>query len=294
MVVTGSRGMLGREFMEAGSGEGHRMVGFSRQEIDLERPGPGLEKLAALKPDAVIHCAAETDVDLCETKPEWAREINAEAAGRLAEASRALGAHFAFISTSGLFDGSKPGPFTEKDAPNPPTAYGKSKLAGERRVLAAHPEALVLRAGWLFGGPLELKKNFVGARVREAEGKQVIFSATDKRGSPTWTKDFAEHALSLLHEGRKGLLHLVNAGVASRFEYVKEILRLAGSRARVEPVPSTYFSRRAPVPDDESLRSLTLAPLPSWNSSLQRYFQTSAQVLRHGPDSRQGFRQMPG
>lgn len=289
MVVTGSRGMLGQEFMEAGLGEGHRMVGFTRQELDLERPGPGLEKLAALKPDAVIHCAAETDVDLCETKPEWAQKINAEAAGRLAEASRKLGARFVMISTSGLFDGSKPGPFTEKDAPNPPTAYGKSKLAGERRVLAVHPEALVLRAGWLFGGPLELKKNFVGARVREAEGKQVIFSATDKRGSPTWTKDFAERALSLLCEGKKGLLHLVNAGVASRFEYVKEILRLAGSRARVEPVPSSHFSRRAAVPDDESLRSLTLAPLPTWSASLKKYLETSPEVLGKGSNARQVF-----
>lgn len=286
MVVTGSRGMLGREFMEAGLGEGHRMVGFTRQELDLERPGPGLEKLAALKPDAVIHCAAETDVDLCETKPEWAREINAEAAGRLAEASRALGAHFAFISTSGLFDGSKPGPFTEKDAPNPPTAYGKSKLAGERRVLAAHPEALVLRAGWLFGGPLELKKNFVGARVREAEGKQVIFSATDKRGSPTWTKDFAERALSLLREGRKGLLHLVNAGVASRFEYVREIARLAHWRARVEPADSARYPRRAPVPSDESLQSLYLAPLRSWKHALEDYLGNPATGSRRSGNPR--------
>jgi len=248
MVVTGSRGMLGREFMEAGFGEGHRMVGFTRQELDLERPGPGLEKLAALKPDAVIHCAAETDVDLCETKPEWAREINAEAAGRLAEASRALGAHFAFISTSGLFDGSKPGPFTEKDAPNPPTAYGKSKLAGERRVLAAHPEALVLRAGWLFGGPLELKKNFVGARVREAEGKQVIFSATDKRGSPTWTKDFAEAALELLEKGESGIVHLANSGEASRFAYVSEILKITGKQNKIRAVDSGFFPRAAVVP----------------------------------------------
>jgi len=272
--------MLGREFVEAGSRAGYRMVGFTRQDLDLEKTGPGLGKLGALKPDAVIHCAAETDVDLCETKPEVAQKINAEAAGRLAEATRKLGAHFVFISTSGVFAGTKPGPFTEEDVPNPPTAYGRSKLAGERWVLAAHPEALVLRAGWLFGGPLELKKNFVGARMREAEGKQMIFSAADKRGSPTWTKDFAERALSLLREGRKGLLHLVNAGVASRFDYVREIARLAQWQARVEPTDSARYPRKAPVPDDESLLSLKLQPLPRWEVALKRYLETMMLVPR--------------
>lgn len=271
--MTGSNGMLGREFVEVGKQTGKKMIGWTRQELDLENPEKGIQRLKELKPDAVIHCAAETDVDLCEMKPEWAQKINAEAAGLLAEATWKLGRQFVFISTSGLFGGRKTGPFTEEDAPNPPTVYGRSKLAAERWVLTAHPEALVLRAGWLFGGPLELKKNFVGARLREAEGKEVIFSATDKRGSPTWTKDFAQNTLSLLRERKNGLLHLVNAGEATRFQYVKEILRLGGCKTSVEPVDSRVMPRLAPVPNDESLRSVVLPPLRRWTLAMEDYFQ---------------------
>lgn len=265
--------MLGREFVEMGKRRGQEMIGWTRQELDLEKPEEGIRRLRELKPQAVIHCAAETNVDLCEREPARARQVNAAAAGRLAQAAREAGARFVLISTSGLFDGKKKGPFTEEDRPNPPTAYGRSKLEGEEKVRAADPGALILRAGWLFGGPLELKKNFVGARLREAEGKEVVRSATDKRGSPTWTRDFAEKALELLQEGKSGLVHLVNAGEATRQEYVAEILRLAGRKTRVEGVDSGSFPRSAPVPGDERLLSVKIGALRNWKDALADYFR---------------------
>jgi dTDP-4-dehydrorhamnose reductase len=269
--------MLGREFVEVGKRMGYEMIGWTRQELDLEEPKEGIRRLKELRPDAVIHCAAETNVDLCEREPGRARQVNAEAAGRLAQAAREAGARFVFISTSGLFEVKKKGPFTEEDRPNPPTVYGRSKLEGEEKVRTADPAALILRAGWLFGGPLDLKKNFVGARLREAEGKKVIRSATDKRGSPTWTRDFAERALALLQEGKSGLVHLVNAGEATRQEYVAEILRLAERKTLVEGVDSGSFPRSAPVPPDERLISLKITKLRNWREALSEYLEVGGQ-----------------
>jgi len=278
ILVTGSNGMLGREFMGVGKEMGHMMIGWTRKELDLEKTEGGIRRLGELKPDGVVHCAAETHVDLCEQQPERAIQVNAVAAGNLAKAAQASKARFVFISTGGLFDGKKSGPYGEGDQPRPCTVYGQSKLEGERRVLATSPEALILRAGWLFGGPLNLKKNFVGARLREAEENEVIRSASDKRGSPTWTRDFAARALQLLGQGKKGLYHLANQGVATRQEYVAEILRLAGKKNRVEGVDSSRFPRPAPVPANESLRSERpdAPPMPDWKISLQTYLRSVA------------------
>lgn len=160
--------MLGQEMMEEGKGRGHAMVGWTRKELDLEKPEEGIRKLAALKPGAVIHCAAETNVDRCERDPELAMRVNGETPGKLAAVAREAGAQFVLISTSGIFGGSCREPHREEDAPEPETAYAKAKMAGERAVTQSHPGALILRAGWLFGGSLEFKKNFVGSRLREA------------------------------------------------------------------------------------------------------------------------------
>ena len=263
--------MLGREFVEVGKKMGQEMMGWTRQDLNLEKSEEGIRRLKALRPQAVIHCAAETNVDLCEQEPGRARQVNAEAAGRLAQAAREVGARFVLISTSGLFDGKKKGPFTEEDRPNPPTAYGRSKLEGEEMVRAANPAALILRAGWLFGGSLDLNKNFVGARLREAQTNRELVSAADKLGSPTWTRDFAAAALELLAKGESGIVHLANSGQASRFEYVSEILKISGQTKKIRAVDSGHFPRAAPVPGDERLASTRIPPLRDWREALREY-----------------------
>lgn len=251
------------------------MLGWTRKELDLERPEGGIRRLKDLKPGAIVHCAAETDVDLCEREAEHAMRVNAETPGKLAEVAGRIGAQFAFISTSGIFDGKKSEPYTELDEPAPLTAYGSTKVAGEKKVMEAIPQALILRAGWLFGGPLNLKRNFVGARLREAEGKKEVVSAMDKRGSPTWTKDFVEIAMGLLDSKKSGVFHLVNSGVATRQEYVSEILSLARNSARVRGVTSDAFVRAAPVPDSEALISCRLPAPRKWKEALKVYLAES-------------------
>jgi len=273
ILVTGSSGMLGREMMEVGRKKGHEMVGWTRRELDLEKPEEGIRKIAELKPGAVIHCAAETNVDQCQRDPALAMRVNGETPGKLAAAAREAGALFVFISTSGIFGGEKRGPFSEEEPVRPGTAYAKAKVFGEERVRKEHPQALILRAGWLYGGPLEFRKNFVGARLREAETTPELISATDKQGSPTWTKDFAAAAFELLEKGESGIVHLANTGQATRFDYVSEILKLAGKRNPVRAVDSGHFPRTAPVPDDERLASTRIHPLRDWREALKEYLQ---------------------
>jgi dTDP-4-dehydrorhamnose reductase len=274
ILVTGSTGMLGREFVEQGKKRGHEMIGWTRAELDLEKPQEGIRKIAELKPDAVIHCAAETNVDLCEREPQRARQVNGQAPGELAAAAKKAGARFVLISTSGIFGGTCRGPHREEDVPEPETAYAKAKMVGERAVTQSHPGALILRAGWLFGGSLDFKKNFVGSRLREAQMSEEMISAEDKFGSPTWTKDFAGAALKLLEEGQSGVVHLANSGQASRFEYVSEILKISGRPNKIRAVDSGHFPRAAPVPVDERLASTRIPPLRDWREALRGYLQS--------------------
>src|SRR4029077_4741853 len=126
--------------------------------------------------------------------------------------------------------------YVETDKAAPQTEYGRSKLEGENRVISSGCDHLIVRASWLYGGDMSLKKNFVAARKREAEEKQVVESATDKRGSPTWTCDFALKTLELVSAGARGLFHVSNSGVATRFEYVSAIVSLFHLHTPVKPV----------------------------------------------------------
>ena len=270
--------MLGSEFLKMGRRLGYEMIGWTRLDLELEKPTEGILRLKESRPDVVIHCAAETNVDLCENDRDRILRVNAETSGLLAEAAQELGAHFVFISTSGLVVGNKESAYHEGDLPNPLTRYGASKFEGEKRVCNAHAGALILRAGWLFGGLLEMKKNFVGARLREAEGKKVIYSAIDKKGSPTWTQDFVEDAFDLLRRETKGIVHLANSGEATRFEYVREIMRLTGQNTIVEGVYSERFQRSAPVPKNEALTSIRINEAKgnlkrTWQHALEEYLK---------------------
>lgn len=275
VLVTGAAGMLGAEFVSALQEINAEVVRASRPAVDLDRPDLISKYLRVNTGAAVIHCAAETNVDACELQPEMAFRRNRDVTRVVAETARELGAKLVFVSSSGIFDGKKSEPYHEYDEPSPCTVYAQSKVAAEEVLRAEFPEALIVRAGWLFGGESSQRKNFVAARWREAQGKAEIVSASDKTGTPTWTRDLVEQVFCLLAADASGVFHTVNAGSATRAEYVAEILSLCGSRARVKPVSSKEFPRSAPVPDNEALVSARVAehgisPRP-WKEALAAY-----------------------
>lgn len=275
VLVTGAAGMLGSEFVSVLQAGGAEALRASRPALDLDRPESFREFLRANPAEAVIHCAAETNVDACELDPGMAFRRNCEVTRVVAETGSELGAKIVFVSSSGVFDGRKSGPYHESNKPSPSTVYARSKVAAEEVLLGEFPGALIVRAGWLFGGEPSQKKNFVAARWREAQGEAEIVSASDKVGTPTWTRDLVDQVLHLMAGDASGVFHTVNAGSASRADYVAEILRLCELPTRVKPVSSREFPRNAPVPDNEALVSERIAghgitPRP-WQDALAAY-----------------------
>lgn len=276
LLITGARGVLGSEFVRVAVAQHCEVRPIGREDCDITNRDEVFRLVAKEEPETIIHCAAHTDVDDCERHPRQAHSINSGGASNFAEAARQRGARLVYISSSGIFDGRKMGPYVETDMPAPRTEYGRSKLEGENRVVSSGCDHLIVRASWLFGGNASHKKNFVAARKREAEAKRVIASAHDKLGSPTWAYDFALKTLELLSVRAKGVFHVGNSGVATRYDYVSNIISLLNLPTRLEPVDSSHFERAAPVPANEAIASVRLsltglAGLRPWQEALKDY-----------------------
>lgn len=235
VLVTGAGGGLGREVVAVCEAAGDDVIAADRAALDVGDRDAVLGAITTLRPDAVVHAAAWTDVDGCEADPERAFRDNALAARHVADGCRRAGAHLCHVSTDYVFDGDKGGPYHEWDDPNPLSVYGRSKLAGEREVLALLPGATVVRTSWLSG---RHGRSAVRAVLDAAAdpGRELAY-VDDQRGSPTFTADLAP-ALRRLVAGRfAGLYHVVNGGSASRYELARDVLAAAGHDPdRVRPI----------------------------------------------------------
>lgn len=207
--------------------------------------------LTAIRPAVVLNAAAYTDVDGCERDPARARAVNAEAPAGLASFCRDLGARLLHVSTDYVFDGRGSRPFREDDPVGPLSEYGRSKLAGERAVLAASPEFLVVRTSWVFGRG----RNFIASvcmrarSLREDPGAAPLRVVDDQVGSPTYAEDLAGGLIALLECAGGGLYHLANPGAASRLELARFALRAAGlAELEIQPVKTVDFPLPAPRP----------------------------------------------
>jgi dTDP-4-dehydrorhamnose reductase len=272
IILAGADGLLGREF--AGMLPQTALMRLGRAELDPADPDAVRRRIEAVAPSLIVNCAADTDVEGAEAAPERAFAVNADLAGMLAEAAAASGAAMLHLSSTGCYGDWKTTPYTEADPLRPTTQHHRSKAAGEERVLRAHPQALVMRLGWVFGGAPGQRKNFVWARLQEARGKTEIGSNPAQIGCPSPAADIAAQALTLLRAGATGIVNCVgNGGACSRLDYVAAILAAGGSATRVVPV---VFARRAPVSPNESasntrLGELGLDLMPDWRQALTRF-----------------------
>jgi dTDP-4-dehydrorhamnose reductase len=242
IIVTGAAGMLGSDLILRLSA-GHEAIGVTRREFDLLDELNILKAVAAIRPDWVIHCAAYTNVDGCEKKPDKAFSVNADGARNVAKACWGVKARMLYVSTDYVYDGKKKEPYAETDPVGPLNVYGQSKLKGEQEVLQVLPDALIVRTSWLFGknGP-----NFVEAILSQVGKKDELSVVSDQVGNPTYTVDLADALTRLVEAGASGIFHAANNGHCSWFEYAKEILRLHGSDGiKVKPVTTAEFGRPA-------------------------------------------------
>ncbi len=230
------------------------------------------------RPDLVIHAGAWTAVDACETTPDLAFATNALGSRHVAEASARVGAHFVYLSTDYVFDGTLDRPYTEWDAPGPVSVYGRSKLGGEREVQAIMgPSATVVRTAWVSGAHGSNMARTVLSLARRDPAVPLRF-VDDQLGSPTCTADLAPAVVRLGLDRRPGIFHVTNQGETTWFGFARAVLELAGMDPdRVAPITTAELDPPRPAPrpassrlDNLALRLSGMALLPPWRDGLAR------------------------
>ena len=265
-LVTGGNGMVGTYF------EGGIRTDIEGPEyLDVRDPRAVDRAIRRSWPDAVLHLAAETDVDRCEREQDGAYQTNAIGTLNVAQACAKASVKMLYVSTAGVFDGTKTSPYTENDLPNPGNVYGRTKLAGElfvRDLVKNHP---IVRTGWMFGG-FEKDKKFVSYIVNQLlEGRDEIRAVSDCVGSPTYSKDLAAGILRLLDEDRSGLIHLSNRGIATRYDMAKAIVRVLRPEVPVVAVSSEEFRHLLAPRVASEVLNCRLEFMRPWDDALTEY-----------------------
>jgi dTDP-4-dehydrorhamnose reductase len=259
--------MLGRVVASAAQERGHDVVAVDIAEVDITDAAAVDAVVRDAAPGAVVHCAAWTDVDGAESAEAAALAVNGDGAGHVAAAAAAAGARIVHVSTDYVFDGDKDGPYVEDDPPGPLSAYGRTKLAGERAVAAAAADHAIARTAWLFGAG---GKNFVDTVLRLGAEREELPVVTDQVGSPTWVGHLAPALLDLAESAGRGVFHVTASGTCSWYDLAAEAFAQAGVACRVVPTTAAQFPRPAPRPALSALRSTRPeAPvLPPWQEGL--------------------------
>lgn len=245
----------------------------TRRTLDVVDLGETLSIAEKYKPTAIIHLAAETDVDRCERDPQYAYAVNSLGTYHAATAAKRLGIKLAYVSTVGIFDGTKKGAYTENDIPNPINYYGRSKYAGELMVRGMLKDYLIARVCWMFGGGPEKDQKFVAKIIRQIKGGKEIKAVRDQVGSPTFGKDLIGAIKNLLVRDARGIVNLANKGICSRYDVAREIIGVLSPRTKVVPVGLDFFGDQAPRTKNEGLRSTTTLMRP-WRAALREYLDT--------------------
>jgi dTDP-4-dehydrorhamnose reductase len=271
LLITGAAGMLGRDVAAAAERSGHEVVALARAQLDVADRAAVRKAIADARPDAVVNCAAWTDVDGAETDEDAATRINGVGPSHLAEAAPYL----VHVSSDYVFDGHGSEPYREDDAVRPLSAYGRSKLAGERAVQAAGAEHAIVRSSWLFG---KGGRNFVDTMLRLGAERDELRVVDDQVGCPTFTGHLAEALVTIAENRTAGILHVAGGGSCSWFELARAALEEENVTTRIEPCTTAEFTRPAPRPANSVLGSTRPdAPtLPPWRDGLRAYLRERA------------------
>lgn len=270
ILVTGSNGQLGREV--ARQGKAHELILTDVHSLDIGNGSAVRDCFREIKPDAVIHCAAYTNVDSAESDADNAFRVNVIGAQNVAAGCLETGARMAYISTDYVFDGEKKTPYREFDATNPQTVYGRTKWQGEeivRQILGRH---YILRTAWLYGDG----NNFVRTMLKLAEEQKTLRVVNDQLGTPTSTVDLVKAIFRLLGSDSYGTYHATCQGECSWYDFACAIFRLANQNVTVTPVTSAEFPRPAKRPahsvlDNYMLRMTVEDPMRHWEAALKEY-----------------------
>ena len=275
ILVTGASGQLGYDVERELERRGIEHLGTSSRELDITDREAVERLMESYRPDAVIHCAAYTKVDLAEDEPERCWAVNADGTRNVAAACRRTGAKLLYISTDYVFPGTGERSYETGDPTGPVNTYGRSKLAGELAVQSLLEKYFIVRISWVFG---KNGNNFVKTMLRLAETRTELTVVCDQIGSPTYTADLAPLLCDMVQTERYGVYHATNEGTCAWSEFAEAIFELAGRQVVVHPIPTSAYPTRAARPlnsrmSKECLHSNGFQELPEWKNALARYLK---------------------
>jgi dTDP-4-dehydrorhamnose reductase len=280
VLLLGGGGQLGTEIRRLWATQ---LVTPSHSELDIRDAAAVEAAIEASKPDALVNCAAFHNVERCEDEPENAFAANAIAVNAMAQSCAARGIRFVTFSTDYVFDGTLGRPYTEGDTPNPVSAYGCSKFAGELLVQRLQADAYVIRTCGVYGTRTSTTKGytFIDRIIGQARAGEAVRVVSDQTVSPTYAAHLAQGVGELLSaDASPGLYHMVNEGAVTWYDYACEALRAAGIEHSIEPVSYTDWKTRVRRPPFSALENAKLHSLgirmPDWRSGIAAYIRDRA------------------
>lgn len=281
IAITGSTGQLGSDLVRVLASD-HDIFPYSRKDMDVTDCRQVIETIDRIKPDVIIHAAAQTNVDRAEAEAELTYRVNAFGARNVAVAAQRVGAKLVHLSTGYVFDGTKKEPYHEFDQPSPIGVYGASKLAGEQYVQMFCNRFFIVRASWLYG---LYGSNFVTKIISRVRHEKNLAVVNDKFGSPTYSLDLARFIGHLMTTEKYGVYHAANQGGCSRYEFAEAILEAANlTDVSLTAVSSEHFQLPAARPDNSvfasaAIRLNDLPPFRDWRAALRSFLQEDCKPL---------------
>ena len=275
IIVTGANGMVARAAMEHCRENGDVTAGYTREELDIGDAASVFRTLESVQPDAVLNCAAYTNVDGAESDPDASERANSVGVENLAAACRLVDSRFVTISTDYVFDGQNTGFYTQRDTPAPLGIYGKTKLDGEIRSRNTYARSIIVRTGWIYGVG---GTNFLSVVHKLLADGKAVPAIHDSYGTPTFAGDLAVRLRQLAELDLPGIYHVTNAGDgASYASFAETVCDIAGhSRDAIKRISKNDLQRPAPRPASSKLACLLserlgLGPMRRWDDALESF-----------------------
>ena len=273
VLVTGAAGMLARDLVPCLRVKGHEVFALTHSDLDIANREAIRGHAGNFDPMVIINCAAYNQVDKAEKEHHLAAMINGFAVQNLCLICQERDIPLVHFSTDYVFDGTKDGPYTIYDQPNPINAYGRTKLLGEKYVLWLLSKFYLVRTSWLFGSN---SSNFVETMLTLAKKHKQVSVVNDQMGCPTSARDLSEAVVALIESRRYGVYHATNSEPTTWFEYAREIFRLAGTGTEVLPITTDQYPTAAKRPRNSVLDPFPLPEvmqrnMPSWQQALEDY-----------------------
>ena len=274
VLVTGASGQLGSDVVKDLDLNGFAPVSATHETLDITNKGSVDAFFSEHELDAVIHCAAWTNVDLAEDEPEKCADVNVKGTRNIVDNCKSLDIPMVYISTDYVFDGSGTAPWRVDSPTNPINEYGRSKFLGEQcvRELEKH---FIVRTSWVYGAN---GKNFVKTMLNLSENRPEIRVVSDQIGSPTYTADLAPLLREMIRTDLYGTYHAHNEGYCSWYNFATEIMRQSGKKTTITPIDSSSYPMKAKRPfnsrlDTDNIGDAGFSKLPEWRDGLNRFLR---------------------